>query len=239
MARYSKPSIIEALCEFAFVPDARWDLTVFGHFDAEVRSVLPEREQVDVMVRRIGAGDETLTREPRVRFFGPAREKLAQVGPNLLSVNVLPPYPHWAEFRLFIQDMLRAYKVAANPSGLARMTLRYLDRIAPPASSVNLGAWLNDRSSYVPRTLLDSDLGGMSRVQKRVSDGFEVVTTVHQTDAGGTASILLDTELAVVNPPADEVQVLSRLDQLHHRVIEIFEDCISDKTRELLGPEDV
>jgi hypothetical protein len=45
------------------------------------------REQVDVMVRRIGAGDETLTREPRVRFFGPAREKLAQVGPNLLSVK--------------------------------------------------------------------------------------------------------------------------------------------------------
>lgn len=242
--RYEAPSIIEALCEFVFAPGAPWDFTVFGRFDGFLNGALPIREQVEVMalnVRNLGSGiEQEMVREPRLRFFDANKTRLAQVGPNLLSSNVLPPYPHWPTFRAFILDNLDAYVKAATPVKIERMTLRYIDRITPEASArFRLGDWILAGSAYVPSSLGDSTISAQSRVQKQTSEGAEVVTVVLQADEAQQPSIMLDTELAEQNVSLDRAGIQARLDGLHNRVIDIFESCISAKTRSLLKPETV
>ncbi len=240
--RYAEPSIIEALCEFVFAPSEQWDLTVFGRFDANLQGRLPHRDQIEVMalnVRNLGAGiEQAMAREPRVRFFSSDRTRLAQVGTNLLSANVLPPYPHWPEFRSFILECLRAYIEAARPSKIDRMTLRYIDRLSPDGQGdFRLGDWVEAGSTYVPRFLVDSSTTATSRVQKSVGGGTEVVSVVLQADDEGRPFVVLDTELVTNDVSLDPEVVGERLDVLHRRVTEVFEACITDKTRALLKPE--
>lgn len=239
---YTEPSIIEALCEFVFAPGEPWDFTVFGRFDGFLQGRLPNRDQIEVMainVRNLGAGfEQAMVREPRVRFFSSDRTRLAQVGTNLLSANVLPPYPHWPQFKAFILECMKAYVEAAKPARIERMTLRYIDRLSPPAGGMfRLGDWIEAGSTYVPRFLDDSSTTATSRVQKSVSDGVEVVSVVLQPDDQGNPTVMLDTELVVHDVSLDPDVVGARLDLLHKRVIDVFETCISDKTRSLLKPE--
>jgi uncharacterized protein (TIGR04255 family) len=239
--RYAEPSIIEALCEFVFVPDTLSDFTIFGRFDAHVAAQLPVRDQVEMMsinVRNVGAGiEQAMHREPRVRFFNREKTRLAQVGPNLLSANVLPPYPHWPEFRRFIFECLDAYIKAAKPQKIERMTLRYIDRIVPPArDQFRLGDWLSTGSAYIPKFLEDSSHSANSRVQKDEGNGQAVVTVVHSEETGAPF-IVLDTELSLNEITLDTKTVSAKLDLLHTRVIDIFEACISDQTRKILKPE--
>ncbi len=241
--RYAEPSIIEALCEFVFTPGEPSDFTIFGRFEGYLAGRLPNRDQIEVMainVRNLGGSiEQAMVREPRMRFFDEGRTRLAQVGTNLLSANVLPPYPHWGQFRSFILECLNAYVQAAKPSRIERMTLRYIDRLNPPAApgKFRLGDWLQAGSAYIPSFLDDSAGAATSRVQKNVDDGVEIVSVVHQLDEQGNPSITLDTELVVHDVPLDDAVVGARLDLLHRRVIEVFEACISDKTRALLKPE--
>lgn len=238
--RYEEPSIIEALCELVFAPGAPWDFTVFGRFDSLLQKQLPTRDQIEVMainVRNIGGNfEQAMVREPRVRFFSADRSRLAQVGPNLLSANVLPPYPHWPDFKAFILEAMHAYVEAAKPAKIERMTLRYIDRVKPPSpDGFRLGDWIEAGSTYVPRFLDDSVNAGSSRVQKSVHGRVEVVSVAHQLEEG-IATVMIDTELVVHDVTLDSTDVTARLDRLHERVVEIFESCITDRTRALLKP---
>lgn len=238
--RYAQPSIIEALCEFVFVPGAPWDFTVFGNFANALGGRLPTREQVQVMavnVRSVADGIE-MVREPRLRFLDDARTRLAQVGTNWLSANVLPPYPHWPSFRAFILESLEAYIKAASPSKIERMTLRYIDGITPPIQDkFQLGDWVQAGSPYIPSALRDSSKDALSRLQKQTVGGAEVVSVVLQPDPQGRLSIMLDTEVVLHDLELEPNTIGRRLDELHGRVVDIFEACISDNTRQILQPE--
>lgn len=242
--RYAEPPIVEALCEFVFVPKAPWNIQVFDDFGRALGERFPVRDQVEMMtldIRQTETEVEHLMRpEPRARFFNADRTRLAQVGTNLMSANVLPPYPHWEPFRAFILESLAAYVGAATPEKIERMTLRYIDRIVPPATAqFRLGDWLDTTSDYVPRFLADSDSNAMSRAQKDDGVGQAVVTVMHQPDEAGASFIIMDTELQVRDVAADAVVVGAHLDQLHARMTSIFEACITDATRQILKPEAV
>jgi hypothetical protein len=74
-------------------------------------------------------------------------------------------------------------------------------------------------------------------MQKTTSEGVEVVSVVLQPDDKGSPSILIDTELVLHDIALDDEAVGAKLDRLHDRVIDVFEACISNKTRAILKPE--
>jgi len=238
--RYQKPSIVEALCEFAFEPSQPWDWTVFGQF-ASAFPELSVREQAEVMAIDLKGDAQSMSqkvrREPRMRFFRGDRTRLAQVGENLLAANVLSPYPHWNEFRTFILQALEAYKQAALPAAIQRAMLRYIDRIEPEPGPVRLGDWLATDSPYVPAFLSDAQAPAQSRVQKQVESGVETVSVQLQVEQGGKAFIMLDTEVVRVEMGLEPDAVAVELDALHARIIEVFESTISERTRTLLQPQ--
>lgn len=240
--RYAEPSIIEALCEFVFVAGEPWDLTAFGRFADRFGEHLPTRDQVEVMTVDVkalpGRVEQAMVRKPRLRLFSEDRTHVAQVGENLVSANVLPPYPHWNEFRRFILETLDGYVAAAKPARIERMTLRYIDRIEPPATDrvFRLGDWIEAGSAYVPAFLADSAASATNRAEKEVDGGTEAVTVGLQTDDEARRVVMLDTELVVRDLTIDARELVVRLDVLHERVIAVFETCISQRTRQLLQP---
>lgn len=43
--KYRNPPLIEALCEFQFVPTQPWDLTIPGFFYEKVKNDFPAKQQ--------------------------------------------------------------------------------------------------------------------------------------------------------------------------------------------------
>jgi uncharacterized protein (TIGR04255 family) len=238
--RYEADSIVEALCEFAFASGTQWDPTVFGAFRSAVGdAVLPIREAgevVDVLVETSEEGSRQHTRrQQRMRFFSEDRSRLAQVGENLLIANVLRPYPHWGPFRAFILQTLDAYESAAKPDAIDKLTLRYIDKLPLSSDDAPLGEWIRSESPYLPAFLADATDSGFSRVEKPVDGGTEALTLVLEQHMGQRV-LTLDTELVVAPQTLDRAALGAKLDALHGRVVEIFEACISDRTRATLRP---
>jgi uncharacterized protein (TIGR04255 family) len=240
MPRYEQDSIVEALCEFAFEPSSPWDPTVFGRFLQELgESDYPHREAGEVVEVGLMTGNggvfPSAQQQQRMRFFNSDRTKLAQVGPDLVTANVLKPYPHWSDFQPFIMKALRAYRSAGRPKSLARLALRYIDRIELPESASSLGSWLEAGSSdFVPGFLRDAGPGAFSRVSKQTGSSIESITVA--LDSSPVLALIMDTELVLLFPPEGEDELVAVLDSLHERINEIFEGSITQHTRDVLRP---
>lgn len=237
MPRYEQDSIVEALCEFMFEPTTLWDPTVFGRFIAELGEIdYPHREVGEVVgFGLVAAGGGVVPHtehQPRMRFFNTDRTRLAQVGAHLVAANVLRPYPHWQEMRDFVLRVLEAYRRAASPQAIARMTLRYIDRIELTSAPAVLGDWFEAGSDFVPGFLRDAGPGAFSRVSKQSGQRVDAVTIA--LDASSIPALMLDTELVVLSPVGSQPALSNQLDELHARVNAIFESSITDKTRRFL-----
>lgn len=240
--RYQEPSIVEALCELRFVQGAEpWDMTVFGRFSEKVAGFLPRREPHGVLAFNFQGDDErveqTVQRQARMRFFNQDKTAVAQVGENLLAVNVLSPYPHWDVFKKLILDVLEAYAKAASPAGIAQMTLRYIDRFTLPAERFRLGDWIVSGSPYLARVLDEAHESAFSRVQTSSAGTSEAFTVALEVGSDKPPALTFDTEISRSSLPVAGAEIAQALDEMHGRVVDIFEACISDRTREILKPE--
>jgi uncharacterized protein (TIGR04255 family) len=72
-------------------------------------------------------------------FFTEDRKMLVQVGPRLLTVNALKPYPHWEGFKPRIEMAWKSLQATIEVQGLERIGLRYINHIELPAQGVELG----------------------------------------------------------------------------------------------------
>jgi uncharacterized protein (TIGR04255 family) len=131
--KYRKSPIIEAVCEFRFDPSSQWDITVPGLVYEAVRNDFPKKRAVGVDITQ-----QQGTNSERVQFLQNDEKVLIQVWPHGLSVNHLRPYPSWTDFQPLIKRGFDAYCKAANPKGIHRIGLRYINRIEIPEEKVKM-----------------------------------------------------------------------------------------------------
>jgi uncharacterized protein (TIGR04255 family) len=143
---YRHDPIEEALCELRFEPSTEWDLTFPGCFYEQVKEEYPGKpRQQNVME----AGFQALTDTDsptfqlrgtfgKVQFPSKDARKLVAVGPDILSVHVLRPYPSWEDFFPRIGKACEKYQEVAQPAGVRSISLRYINRVQIKADSVDL-----------------------------------------------------------------------------------------------------
>jgi len=140
--KYKNPPIIEALCEFRFEPSLPWDLAIPGLVYEGVRDDFPKRRQVRAFETSVSASLEGVEQQvrttDRIQFLREDERALIQVGPDLLAVNNLKPYPTWQEFLPLVQTGFSAYCEATNPKGIRRIGLRYINRIEIPGPNIEM-----------------------------------------------------------------------------------------------------
>lgn len=234
---YDKPPLIEALCEFQFIPSKPWDMTIPGLFYGKIQENFPEKQQRLGLSLKLQRGEKDNVLEQNVQqqmqFFRKDKSALVQIGPDFLSVNQLRPYPTWQNFNPVILENLRIYNEIANPSGFKRIGLRYINKVDIEKANVALEQYFNFYPS-VPPGLSKIRSGINVRIEIPYDKSNKLILTLATLipEKPGMISILLDIDYIADIPgclPID--QAPSWIEQAHEKIEEAFEACITDESR--------
>lgn len=237
--RYTNCPIREALCEFQFEQDSSWDLAMPGLIFEQIREQFPKKRQVKAPDMQICVGAQRVTPEvpilmDRIQFLQEDEKALLQVGPRLLAVNVLSPYPGWDSFRPMILDALKVYRRVVDPAKLHRVVLRYINVIKTTEARIDLQEYFNFYP-YLGSGLPQEHgrfICGVRVPRDSVNSTLKIeLASVPQPT---TLAFTLDLEHSLSRPEALGFDVLPDwLDVAHSDIEGIFEACLTEKLRSL------
>lgn len=236
---YENPPVIESLCEFQFRSPHAWDLTVPGLVYERVSADFPIREIARTFETSLAPGPESVQqrvrRIDRAQFWAVDRASVVQVSENLLAVNHLRPYTLWENRLPTIRRVLEAYRAAALPTAIGRISLRYINDLAVPGRRITLEDYFHFYPHLGPN-LPQVHSGFLAAVQvldNQSSSVLQIVLSNRTTEEPkGKQSIMLDLSITSVSEISFE-RVEDFLDQAHTRINDTFEGCITDKARAL------
>jgi uncharacterized protein (TIGR04255 family) len=244
--KYANSPIVEALCEFQFESDSAWDLAIPGLVYEQVRSTFPKRRQAKAHAISISAnleGIEQQTRSlDRMQFLREDEKALIQVGPRLLAINHLKPYPSWSEFSPLIQRGLDAYKSVATVTKIHRIGLRYINRIEIASKRIDLEDYFEFRP-FVGSSLsqeMRAFVVGIQISYEGERDILKIEMANAATGSPDSVAIILDLDYFLARPgevPAEKA--LEWVDRAHTHVEETFEACITPRLRALFQEVDI
>lgn len=143
-----RPSIVEAVCELRFKSGVSYTL-VPGAMRERLRDTYPEFEVLPHATMMVGIPDEAAPVIPHHRFKRKNPSLLIQTGPRLLTINVLPLYPHFEVYRAEILSVLDHYKAVAEPGSPVRVGLRYINQLhGPDGDPHDINSYLKCTFSY-------------------------------------------------------------------------------------------
>lgn len=240
--RYEEPPVIEAICEFHFEPDPDWDLTIPGLVYEELEDEFPERRRAKQLGIGFSTEAEKITQQvrtvERTQFVREDESALVQIGPNLLAVSHLEPYPTWQEYRPLIRTALDAYLEEANHEGLEKVALRYINEVEIGGEEIELEDYFQFYP-YVGPGLPQTHGSFIVGVEVPYHSGRDLLRlqlTPTPSDDDGESAFRLDLSYDLVD--AEEISldsVLTWIDQAHDEIEEAFEASITDTLRDLFG----
>jgi len=241
--KYKTSPIIEALCEFRFDPSSRWDMTIPGLIYAEVKGTFERTRTAKVLETALIPQEKGIQQQfiasERSQLLRADEKALMQVGEHILVVNRLKPYDSWAEFLPLIQQGFGAYCGVAKPRGVARIGLRYINRVEIPSETLRLDDYFLFHPA-TPPALSQSLAAFICGVQVAYSEPQSMlkVELTNTTDAESSSAFMLDLDHFTLSPcdPAFD-DVFAWIERAHSRVEAAFEACITDQLRNIFGEE--
>ena len=236
---YGDPPVIEALCQFQFEAGQEWDIAIPGLVYQRVQDEFPKRRQqkgFEVLFSPDTSKVKPLSSD-RIQFLRADDSALVQLGPDLLAVNVLPPYPGWDSFKRLILGALESYSEVARPANLKSMALRYINRVRVPALRFEIDDYLRF-SPRVPSELPQTFVGWGQNVSIPLGASEVLRITAGSEDAEAKAthlSFLLDIEVVALGGGLRGVP--DSIERAHEMIGTAFEKCITEKSRALFKEE--
>lgn len=244
---FSKPPLIEAICQFQFASKQPWDSTIPGLIYAQIREEFPiKEEQGGIQLQflpnmAVPAQFSPVTN--RVLFKREDGSAVVQIGPNFLAVNHLLPYTSWELFEAMILKHLNVYQEIARPETVVQLEMRFINRLEIPLPESGPGADVAEYTNaypHVPDALLrPTGLRFVQRVEIGVpeSQGVLVIQSatldVVEPNQGGLLLDLSFTRFGEVAMPLGEAPAWLRT--AHDEVERAFLACITPLARENFG----
>ena len=237
---YKKPPIAEAIVELRFADGLQWSSSQNALLEAfEKTHPGPRRElksfQLQAEWKDGAVSTSTDGQFSRWLLPNEAATELVGLGPDVLSIHVIAPYPGWGAFRPAIDRAFSQYAAVAKPGRLALATVRYVDQILLPKD-----ADFDDYFLALPRRL---------KSQPKGLEGFQVTTeaidaedrirsrlTLVSGPLTGDGRRVVVYDLDVRHQFADLAAADSwpeMVELLHARQKAMFEESITDQTRGL------
>lgn len=243
--KYKNPPIVEAFCEFHFIPSQPWDMTIPGLLYDEIKDEFPDKkQQMGMMVGfqpKESGLEQKVEMNQRMQFFRNDKSALVQVGADMLTTNHLLPYPTWEGFKPLTVRILGVYKGIAKPNGFKRIVLRYINKVDfEKVASIELTDYFN-YYPFIPGSLPQSHETFNVRVEIPYEEGRDrllLILTSIIPGKPGLLSLSLDLHYIMAIPERITFDQFSDWIENAHTVIEeAFEACITDKSRELFEEE--
>jgi len=241
---YSKPPVVEAVCEFRFIgPAEPWDWTIPGLLYERVKETFPvkmEVRSVEVTVSQ-GAGQAVQQNvQTKMQFQSKSKTEILQVGRDLFSVNQLRPYPKWSTFKTLISDQLKLYRRVANPLRLSRIGLRYVNRIEIPRQTIELEDFFRIQTQ-VPQPIPQTFQAFVSQIEipyEKQKISLRLAFGNAPPEDQDHLAFLLDLDMfSVENQTPHLDQVPSWLEKAHDQLEAAFEAAFTEKTHKEIFQE--
>jgi uncharacterized protein (TIGR04255 family) len=239
--KYRNAPIIEAVCEFRFPNEVKWDLTIPGLLYEKIKNEFPVREQrwfQEVETTKTPQGVEQQVRaNERALLFADDRKSFVQIGTHLLAINCLKPYPAWNGFLPKIETALHALTQIVSIGQLQRIGLRYINRVGIAQEPFRLEEYFEFRpflGGGLPATTMTDFLVGCVLPFSGERDSCKIQLATVVPDQPGGRAFLLDLDYFLSQPDsilAD--QALEWVENAHRQVENLFEGCITNRLRDL------
>ncbi|MCL6442740.1 MAG: TIGR04255 family protein [Alicyclobacillus sp.] len=238
--KYSNPPIAQVVCEFRFVPQTEWDMTIPGLVYAELKNTFKTKRQIHAIETGTTSSGNTIQQQfgivERTQFLTEDEIVSIQVSPNYLSVTHLKPYRTWDEFSPFIQQALKAYVDVVNPSSFQRIGLRYINHIEFNSQLVKLEDYFNFYP-FVGDKLPQTHVSFLCGAHFQYNDGRDLLRAQLMSglsDKPDSVAITLDLDYFLGRPmPVVFQTAMSWITGAHDTIEETFEGCIKDSLREM------
>ncbi len=236
---YKNPPVIEAVCEFRLSQDTPWDLTIPGLFYERVKDDFPHREQRVVSEFEFtqephGLRQRAVTSE-RILLFSQDRKKIIQLGPRLLVINVLKPYPTWQGFKPIIEKSWNNLLEVVEVKGIERIGLRYINQFDHLSDTIELEEYFEfypHIGKRLPQTLSSFIVGAeFSYDEDQNKCKVQLAPAIVHKER---STLILDIDYSLARPQSIDISmVMDWIEKAHGHVEEIFEGCITDKLRKM------
>jgi uncharacterized protein (TIGR04255 family) len=241
MARiYTKPPLIEAVCELKFSSFEPWDWTVAGIFYEHIRNEFPIKGQLNTVETQIDLQQGKFIQQtsPQLQFTSQAGDAVIRVAPDTLSFHQLPPYDGWTRFKERTIKYLGLYLETAHPSKLTQITLRYINQIELPFGTEmeTYFRLLPQVPTPVPQRF-SSFLMNVDIPDDSATNVLKVVfgTVVPKTE-GNVAYVLGLNVFNISDIPSSDNHIEDWLEIAHERIEVTFNASFTDRThQEIFG----
>jgi len=148
----------------------------------------------------------------------------------------LAPYEDWERFYGEAVRLWRRYRLVAKPTKVLRLAVRYINRIDIPAASVDMKEYFLTSPEVSPH--LPQQMAGFFMQVRLPQEDIAAMLVLNETivppGQPESTSIVLDLDLfRDQDVPQDDDAIWNYFEVLHTRKNEIFEACITDRTREI------
>lgn len=244
--RYRNPPVVEALCE-VYLTGSVWDDAVPGQFYDRVKQRFPSKRQREIQEAQFSfsaAGEAAAAIRklpPWIQFMTEKEDRMIQLARDLLVVNQLRPYPYFEDWEPAIYSALEVYRELAKPEAVARLGVRYINRVVIPQFQVRMEDYFT-LYPRLPKEMGDEHGSFLLRVEvPDKSSNHTVVITFASASADnpGETAFLLD--LYDVFQPTEPFALDTlqcEVKRAHENIITAFEGSITDRLRTLLEPEE-
>ncbi|MBC7344086.1 MAG: TIGR04255 family protein [Clostridia bacterium] len=238
--KYANPPLKEAVCEFRLAADSPWDLTMPGLIYEKLRDEFPRRDQrlvqeIEITQSQQGLQQQIRTSE-RILLLTEDRRIFVQLGPRLLAVHCLQPYPTWDGFKPKIDKALTALvDTIGDAPRLQRIGLRYINQIELPSASAKLEDYFEFYLFLGPR--LPRTANFIAGCEFTYSEGRDLCRVQLRTsDPSKPSTLTLDIDYFLAKPGAVGAQeAIGWVESAHDEVEQVFEGCITDRLRQVFG----
>ena len=241
---YERAPILETIIEIRVSPSAPADLDSLRAVRTGDENRYPE--ELAVMESAVGVEVTGLvasmtsapTKQTGYQWQNRAGAEIFRASSTQLSYHKLRPYTRWELCRDEARRLWEKYQRIVRPQTVERLGLRYINRLDLPPSG-DLNDYLLTTPQIAPG--IHQELSSyMMTLTLPQPDLPNTTITLRQATVEApspdVASVVFDIDVSRTMPtsPASD-QIWSAFERLHERQNQIFELCITDRTRGLIS----
>ena len=242
--RYKSAPITEAVIEIRVQPPAQVQPTVLQRLAESLKADFPKQAAMQFLEMGIAQQpDQTFQQKLAQSIVGFRLSKaddsrVLQIRAEGFAFSHMAPYTDWSTFKAEAQPLWKRYRAIYPATKLTRCALRYINRIDVPGPRIEEYDYFG-LYPKVPDALPQQDVIGMNLNLQMPQLDLQCVASVGQALVEpvnpGHISFILDIDIFRLGiEDWDDEATWSFLDKLRVRKNEIFEACITDRTRELI-----
>jgi len=237
---YRNAPITEALLDIQ-VELSDVSLEVLGTFRQKIVNNYPKEQKRSEFRGEFHGGEVVAAKaeqkEIGFAFTSPDQKQVVQARLNGFTFSRLAPYEDWDKFRDEAKLLWNHYLRVVRPKKISGVVLRYINQIIVPKAFVDLKDYLRTYPEIAPELnqILEGYLMQLQIAQPDLGCTLVLIQTIVPSPPE-TVAFILDQGLMKQNADfKSEDELWNLIEQLRLRKNEIFENCITDQTRELIS----